>query len=66
MISFSSPRQRNPVIDNEAEEDSFGRNFDSDYDDVTINYSPLKDLPPLRSASLFDVPQAKRRVVNFQ
>ena len=56
------PRQSNPFIEVETEEDSF-RDFDSDYDDVTINYSPLNDLSPLRSALLFDVSQPKKRSV---
>ena len=61
--AYSSPRQRNPFIEDEAEEDSF-RDFDSDYDDVTINYSPLNDLSPLRSPSLLDIsPPKGRRVV---
>ena len=62
-IAYSTPRQRNPFIEDEAEEDSF-RNFDSNYDDVTINYSPSNDLSPLRCRSLLDVSHPKtRRVV---
>ena len=57
---FSTPRQRNPFIEDEAEEDSF-RVFDSDYDDVTINHSPLNDLSARRSPSLLDVSQPQRR-----
>ena len=56
---YSTPTQRNPFIENEAEENSF-RDFDSDYDDVTINYSPLNDFSPLRSPSLLDDSQPKR------
>ena len=59
---YSTPRQRNPFIENEAEEESF-RDFDSDYDHVTINYSPLNDLSPLKSASVLDVSPPKRRRV---
>ena len=59
--AYSSPRRRNPFIEDEAE-DSF-RDFDSDYDDVTINYSPLNYLSPLRSPSLLDVSPPKRRRV---
>ena len=55
---YSTPRQRNPFIEDEAEEDSF-RDFDSHYDDVTINCSPLNDLSPLTSPSFSDVSQPK-------
>ena len=60
--AYSTPRRRKPFIEDEAEEDSFPE-FDSDYDDVTINYSPLNDLSPLRSPSLLNIsPPQKRRV----
>ena len=48
----------NPFIEDEAEENSF-RDFDSDYDDVIINYSPLNDLSPLRSYSLLMFPNPR-------
>ena len=51
--AYSTPGRRNPFIEDEAEEDSF-RDFDSDYDDVTINFSLLNDLSRLRSPSLLD------------
>ena len=60
--AYSTPRQRNPFIEDKAEEESFP-DSDSDYDDVTINNSPLNDLWPLRSPSLLDVVQPKRRRV---
>ena len=60
--AYSTPKQRNPFVEDKAEEDS-SRDFDSDYVDVTINYSPLNDLSPLRSPSLLDVSQPKRRRV---
>ena len=60
--AYSSPRQTNLFIDDEDDEDSFG-DFDSDYDILTINYSPLIDLSPPSSPSLFNVPQPKRRRV---
>ena len=59
--AYSTPRQRNPFIEIEAKEDSLP-DFDSEYD-VTINPSPLIDLSPLRSPSLLDVSQPKRRRV---
>ena len=60
--AYSSPRQRNPFIEDEAEGDSF-REFDSDYDDLTINYSPLNNFSPLRCPSVFYVAQPMRRRV---
>ena len=58
--AYSSSRKKNPFINDEAEGDSF-RDFDSDYDDVTIKNSPLKVLSPPRSTSLSDLRQPKRR-----
>ena len=55
----STSRQRNSFFEYEAEEYSFP-DFGSDHDDVTNNYSPLNDLSPLRSSSLFDVSQRER------
>ena len=60
--TYSTPGQRIISIEDEAEEDSV-RDFDSDYDDVTLNYSPLNDFSSLRSPSLLDVSKPKRRIV---
>ena len=60
--SFSTPRQRNPLFNDGAEIDSF-RDFDSDYEDVTIFSSISNDLSLPRSPALFDAPQPKKRVV---
>ena len=63
IIEYSTPRQKNPFIEDEAEDDSF-QDFDSDYDDVTINYSPVNDLSPLTSSCLLgNSPSKRRRVV---
>ena len=60
LNAYSSPRLENLLIDDEAAEDYF-QDSGSDYDDISINYSPLNDLSPPRSPSLFNVPLTKTR-----
>ena len=60
MNAYSSPKLENLLIDDEGAEDYF-QDPGSDYDDIIINYSPLKDLSPPRSPSLFNVPLTETR-----
>ena len=60
--AHSSPRQWKPFLGDQAEEDFF-RDFDSDYDDVTINITPPNDFSLVILPSRFDVPQTKKRRV---